>query len=433
MNFKDTIERGKTLIIAYWAKLQDALALFFRWTRTKLRQLILPLQKLFGFTVIKHDLKSHSVDVSSYLTDTDQKLAEIPAGYREKFEVYKDIEEDWYVPASGNIVQFRNALKKWEEGFASNMAVIGEKGSGKSTFISLAEKECGETDSIRIDVKETYWKTDQMLTLFGQHLGLEDFSKPEAIIRGLNNLEENKVVFLENMQNLFLRNINGFMALEALWLIMAETKEKVFWVVSCSRYTWQFLNKAFNADTHFSYILNVDTLGQPEIKNLIMNRHKATGFRLVFEPDESIRKSRAYKKRLDKPAEVQKYLEEEFFERLAAMAEGNCSIALILWLRSLEYGEKRNIIVRPVEVAVIDELDVLTPDVLFVIASIIMHDTLKVTDLTRVMNSSVMESRVILTKLKSRGILHEMNGSYYLNQLVYRQMLRLLKSKNLIH
>lgn len=164
-----------------------------------------------------------------------------------------------------------------------------------------------------------------------------------------------------------------------------------------------------------------------------MNRHKATGFRLVFEPDESIRKSRAYKKRLDKPAEVQKYLEEEFFERLAAMAEGNCSIALILWLRSLEYGEKRNIIVRPVEVAVIDELDVLTPDVLFVIASIIMHDTLKVTDLTRVMNSSVMESRVILTKLRSRGILHEMNGSYYLNQLVYRQMLRLLKSKNLIH
>ena len=54
-------------------------------------------------------------------------------------------------------------------------------------------------------------------------------------------------------------------------------------------------------------------------------------------------------------------------------------------------------------------------------------------ELCRVLNLTLAQSRVLLTRLKSRGILIEEESGYYLNQLVYRQVLRLLKRRNIIH
>lgn len=430
---KEKFNKFKTYLIAYWAKTQDALSVFWRFSIRKLRVLLLPVQALFGFSVIKQDVKSKSADISNYLSETDQHLLEIPEDYRENFNLASEIERDSYINTHNNLLNIENTIASWQEGFASNVAVVGEKGSGKSTFLRLVEEELVEEDSYVINVKETLWKVDQMLTLIGKSLQLDDFSKPEAVIRGIQNKEKQMVIYLENLQNLYLRNINGFQALEALWLIMSETKHQVFWAVSCSRYAWQFLNKANNIDTHFTHVVSVDGLNTGELKSMILKRHRKSGYELEYEPDEATRKSRAYRKRLDDPKELQNYLEEVYFDRLSDMAEGNSSIAIIFWLRSIKSVEGNKITILPLQAAVIEGMDVLTPEVLFVLASVIMHDTLSVNDLTRLMHFSFMESRVILTKLRSRGILLEQNNSYQLNQLVYRQMLRLLKSRNIIH
>jgi predicted Rossmann fold nucleotide-binding protein DprA/Smf involved in DNA uptake len=154
---------------------------------------------------------------------------------------------------------------------------------------------------------------------------------------------------------------------------------------------------------------------------------------LHFEADDSIRKSRNYKKRLDDPKAVQEYLEEVYFERLSDITEGNTSVASILWLRSIKKVEGRTITISPFQSANIESLEILKPETLFTLAAVVLHDTLKVAELCRVLNLTLPQSRVLLTRLKSRGVLIEEDGAYYLNQLVYRQVLRLLKRRNIIH
>jgi len=75
-----------------------------------------------------------------------------------------------------------------------------------------------------------------------------------------------------------------------------------------------------------------------------------------------------------------------------------------------------------------------TPDVLFGLASIILHDSLKVQELSRSLNLSLSEARVLLKRLQTRGVLMlDEQGTYSINQLIYRQTLKALKERNIIH
>lgn len=350
------------------------------------------------------------------------------------FDITKQIELDLYVNGSDNIRGVKKAFEAWGDGFPSSVALIGEKGSGKSTLSNLLRSEVfNESTVINLEIKQSTWKMEQILSLLGKAFEIEDVNRPETVVNALNARDERIVVNLEGLQKLYLRNINGFDALEALWLIMSETKDKVFWIATCSRYAWEFLNKIEGVETHFTHVFMTDSLSDENIETAIMNRHSKSVYRLNFEADESIRKSRNYRKRLNDPKALQEYLKDVYFDRLSDITEGNTSVASILWLRSIKKVEGRTITIFPFHSANIETLEILKPETLFTLAAVVLHDTLKVAELCRVLNLTLPESRVLLTRLKSRGVLIEEDGAYYLNQLVYRQVLRLLKRRNIIH
>lgn len=358
----------------------------------------------------------------------------MPRSYRELFDIKKQIDLELYVNGSDNIRGVSKAFSVWTEGFPSSVALVGEKGSGKSTLSNILRNEVfNETEVITIEISQSTWKIEQILSLFSSAFNISDVNRPEHIVNALNARKERIVVNLEGLQKLYLRNINGFDALEALWLIMSETKGKVFWITTCSRYAWEFLNKIEGIETHFTHVFVTDELSDTNIESVIMNRHNKSVYRLNFEVDESTRKSRNYKKRLDDPKAVQEYLKEVYFERLSDITEGNTSVASILWLRSIKKVEGRTITISPFQPVNIETLEILKSETLFTLAAIVLHDTLKVAELCRVLNLTLSQSRVLLTRLKARGVLIEEESGFYLNQLVYRQVLRLLKRRNIIH
>tara|TARA_R110002124_G_scaffold183735_1_gene351176 strand:- start:5993 stop:7192 length:1200 start_codon:yes stop_codon:yes gene_type:complete len=399
-----------------------------------LRQIIIRVQAIFGFKIIDDKSAQKSVDISTYLNETDQKILELPKEYRNLFSANTSIKTDLYVNTSGNVIKTGKAFELWKGGLSSSMAIVGEKGSGKSTLINLCNLDVFKDENILdIDIDQSVWKIEQILSLFGKHFGVEELNRPEKLINYLNEKDEKIVVQLEGIQNLYLRNINGFEALEALWLIMSETKSNVFWVATCSRYAWDFLNKVQGVETHFTHVLYTDNLNSDDIESIIMKRHEESGYKLKFEANESIRKSRAYKKRLANPDDIQEYLKNLYFEKLSNLADGNTSVAIILWLRSIKEVKNKTLVILPFQPVDIEGLEILDSETLFTLSAIVLHDTLKVAELCRVLSLSLTSSRVLLTRLKSRGILKEKEGTYLLNQLVYRQAIKLLKKRNIIH
>ncbi|MDZ7715796.1 MAG: hypothetical protein U5J95_06240 [Balneolaceae bacterium] len=115
------------------------------------------------------------------------------------------------------------------------------------------------------------------------------------------------------------------------------------------------------------------------------------------------------------------------------MAEGNASIAMIFWIRSIREFDETHCYVKPLEFAMLEAVQELKPEVLFTLATLFLHDTLTPVQLSAILQFEKEKSRLIFNRLQTRGLLQEKEGQYAINQLMYRQVGRVLKERNIIH
>ncbi|MDX1586179.1 MAG: hypothetical protein R3222_05525, partial [Balneolaceae bacterium] len=113
--------------------------------------------------------------------------------------------------------------------------------------------------------------------------------------------------------------------------------------------------------------------------------------------------------------------------------EGNASIAMIFWIRSIRDFDETHFYIKPLEITSVEMIQELKPEVLFTLATVILHDTLTPSELSQILLFTEQESRLMLVRLKTRGLLRQEGERYFVNQLMYRQIVRVLKERNIIH
>lgn len=297
----------------------------------------------------------------------------------------------------------------------------------------VGESQLSEADIVEIDLEETIWTERDLVKKLAGGFQLSGIDEVQEIVEVFNSSSSRKVVILEGIQNCFVRNINGYEAIEKLCYLLSETQDNIFWAVSCSRYAWRFLDKTVQISEYFSHVAMSDVLDSEQIKSVILHRHRSSGYTLVFEPTSDTLKSRAYRKLRDQEEQAQEHLQKNYFHELTELAEGNASIAMIFWIRSIREFDDTYFYIQPLEVTAIEILEDLSPQVLFALAAFVLHDTLSDEDLSMVLNIPVEESRLLLNRLRSRGLLNLKEGTFTINHLMYRQIVRVLKERNIIH
>jgi len=359
---------------------------------------------------------------------------DLPFVYKRLFNRDFSIDDRFYVSPANSFKMIGDSYDQWSRGISSNVAVIGEKGSGKSTLIRFAEQQyLKDVSTVTVTLKETFTEEEVLLKKLCDALGFKPVSTKEEFIEKVERKKNRSVIVIENIQNIFIRNINGFDALEAFWIIMSSTMDKLFWIVSCSRYSWEFFIKISEADQYFSHVAYTDRLDETEIREAILTRHKSSGYELYFEPDETLKHSRAFKKLLGDEKKSQGLVRDQFFSKLSKICEGNTSIAMIFWLQSIKEINSHRFVFQPLEITELDRLEVPSKEVLFTLTALIQHDSLNEQQLALALHQNPSESRLMLARLKTKGIIYAGSNGYHLNHLVYRQVVRILKQRNIIH
>ena len=77
-------------------------------------------------------------------------------------------------------------------------------------------------------------------------------------------------------------------------------------------------------------------------------------------------------------------------------------------------------------------LDSLSAEKIFVINTLLLHDGLGVNDLSKATNYSLSETSQLTQILFDEGVLVRSDGVFFINPLLYRHSVTLLKSKNLL-
>ncbi len=232
------------------------------------------------------------------------------------------------------------------------------------------------------------------------------------------------------MQFMYLKTVSGFEGIEKFLQFLSRTKKAVFWIVTCTLYSWQFLSKAVGINSHFQCVLTLHKMNVEELRSIILKRHRASGYHLEFEPSANPSRKKKLNKSNGKPQKV--HYEEEYFKRLHEIAGGNIATAILIWLRSIkEFSQAKMVLSTKFEFD-FSFLDNLSENDLLTLGSIIHHEILSVENHSIIFTQNIDKSRLQLENLEVEGLILKNGNGYKIHPFIYRPLIKSLKEVNVL-
>jgi hypothetical protein len=320
----------------------------------------------------------------------------------------------------------------WKSENFANTAVIGEKGSGRTSLLNLAAKSIGTSKPLfRININKNIDRESELLSLIAENFKLDTSSSIEELVPEINKLESGVICIVEDLHFLFLRTIDGIDLVEKFLLLISQTQSKVFWIVSIGSYSWSFLDRLISIDRYFHHLIFLSQLEVDQIREIILKRHRISGYGLEFLPDESLANDRRFKKIRDFEAQ-QEFLDKAFFKELHQITKGNISVAFLLWQLSVEEFRKDKVLIRSNMILETSFLNDLPEDELFTLEALLEHEILTIEEHSLIFRETEEYSSQLLNRMRNKGLLVETTTGYQLHYMLYKPVVKTMKSKNIL-
>ena len=401
---------------------------FLKRTFTSTGSLYKNLRKRFG---LEQKQAKISTEISDFLTETENAVNKLPYVYQRLFRIEPLEDEKFYERRTAEMDKLHAAYANWKKGHYAPAVIIGEKGSGITTTLNFLLKNLTiEEELARFDIKEIIESEESFLKFFNAALGT-GFHEPQEISSYLNSAGHKRIIILENIHHLFQRKIGGFASFRNFFQIVSATNKNVFWIVSSNLYAWNYLERVLNISDYFSYIVRLQPFTDEQIVDIIMKRHRVSGYNIKFEPPEDDLQNRNYQRLSD--TEKQKYLKEKYFSELNKFAKSNLSISLFFWMSSTKEVKNDTITIGSLEELDFSFLQGLGDEKIFSLHALLVHDGLTTEQHAVIFHQPEEKSRLNLLLLADDGIVIRTNGRFVINPLLYRQIVSLLQTKNILH
>ena len=383
------------------------------------------------------DIEKVEESLIHFLSVSRKRIAALPFVYQFLFEL-KPLEDNRFlVGREKELALIEREFTAWKNGHFTFTAVIGENGSGRATILNFAAKNVFQNyDVCRVDLRnETVYETDLLLTLlnetFAKAVNNQSFDTMEDLEEALNSLEKGVICILKDLQRMFIRTVDGFDCLERFLLFVSRTASKVHWVVSCTLYSWKYLTRVVDVQNFTRQVVDMDSWNAEQIEEIILRRHRLSGYQLHFTTPAAVRSSRKFRK-LTSEEERQTYLRKYFFSQLSQLSAGNITAAILFWLRSIkEVSEDQFMVPAKINFDA-SFLEQLSGDELFTLASFVQHDQLIAAHHAMIFHQDIQQSRLILTLMVNKGFLTFEDDHYHINPILYRPILRNLREQNIV-
>lgn len=192
------------------------------------------------------------------------------------------------------------------------------------------------------------------------------------------------------------------------------------------------MRKTIRAEKYFQRLIYLGEFSNGDIKSIIMNRHRLSGYDLLFESNGYLAQTKKLSKNQSEDHR-QEMLDKQYFSKLNEISAGNVSVAMLYWLRSINSIQDDKVVLNPSIDFDYDFLNNLSQTELFTLAAIVNFDCISISDHAHLFNQSVDHSDLHLNQMRRYGILIEENNKYLIHPFLYRHLVELLKSKNILH
>ncbi len=371
--------------------------------------------------------------VSRFLRETTDKISQLPYIYRKLFLFSPLTSSRFYSARRFEFDALHEEFDRWNNDAAGMVALIGELGSGKTTLLNMAKEEIFKPlPVIHMNSQNTLLNEEELSNFLARHFKMKKMPLLKDLIRALANKPKLRICILENLNLLFTKSVRGMELMEQLMGFMIQTQQHIFWVVTCSSYSWQYLRKTIKAEKYFHRLITLGEFSNGDIKAIIMNRHRLSGYDLMFESNGNLIQNKKLKK-IQSEDHRQEFLNKQYFHKLNEISAGNVSVAMLYWLRSINSIQDDRVVLGASIDFNYEFLKDLSQTELFTLAAIVNFDKISITDHAHIFNQSVEQSDLHLNQMRRYGILVEQDEKYLIHPFLYRHLVELLKSKNILH
>lgn len=419
----------RDIVISYaekaWIKIRALSYVYFG----KSSEIYKTLMKRFG---LNEKEVAITPELADFLSETEKAIQQLPYVYQRLYRVEPIEDESFFVGRLSELETLNNNYRYWKTGKYSATVITGEKGSGASTILNFFIKQNDVSNKLyRTRLSKTISTSKDLFAFFNHFLNLDAHSEKE-LIEQLKARYSDKIIILEDINFMFLKKVNGFEAMKSFFEILSKTGKCIYWINTCKIYAWQYLSKSIKIQSYYRNIIELKKLDEDQINKVIINRHRVSGYNIIFEQNDLVGSQSKFNRLSD--AEKQEYLKIAFFKELNRFSDSNISIALLYWLRSTREVKNNTIYIGRLSGFDFSFLKNIEMGSILTLHSLIIHERLSLEEHAALFNQSVDQSRLNLITLEDRGIINrDENDSFSINQLLFRQVVNLLKNKNIIH
>lgn len=359
----------------------------------------------------------------------------LPQDYKDRFSLKSLANEDEYVRTANDVEgKILEEVKEWNESKSGEHSLVlyGNKGVGKTTLLKKVASEIGDEASLDVDVK--YIKlpsktiTKDALYEFIDSIFMENKREGNFdIYQHDRALEKRTIVVIDETQNIFLSQTNGFEAYYALINTINLNTQNIFWVMAFNKYSWLYLDRAFGRTQYFRNVYEIVGWNDVKIKEMIMRRHTKSEFKLSY--DLLINATRSQDE-IDRYASI----ESKFFKLLWELSRGNPRSALYLWMSALSRKGKNVLTVNIPKEADLVGFGKLPDDLMFVIAEVLKHENLLSSEIETTTNlPKGIIRNAIKIGLENKFFYKDERHRYMVDISTQFGLIRYLKLKNFIY
>ncbi|MFH1071724.1 MAG: ATP-binding protein [Candidatus Glassbacteria bacterium] len=396
----------------------------------KIRSEYLRIRKVTGLKPITGTLDER---LSQYLTESQEKIAGLPYVYQRLFRLDPLTDSRFFAGRLEELESLSKDFERWNNGANMSLALTGERGSGKTTLLNFAEARIFQgVPVVKIVLERTIIREDELLEILRNSFNQARAGNLDELESILLDNPVRCICILENLHELFLRTVDGFAALERFLLLVSRTQKNIFWIVTSALYGWQYLDKILQVSKYFNRVLLMGTQSREELSGIILKRHRVSGYNFEVEITEEFKNSRKYRK-LGSDNARRAYLENQLFERLAALAAGNIRVAMLFWLASIKEISRENLVL--ISKIEFDHafLYQLPAKELFTLGAMIQHEIMDAREHALIFHQEISESHLLLNRMFNRGFLQKSPAGFMIHPFLYRPVVKALKSKNILH
>lgn len=304
--------------------------------------------------------------------------------------------------------------------------LVGEYGVGKSSWLSKAMAQDALSGATRIDLSERILDHGRLEALILERLGGGEEGVGEG---GLGPWLENgprRIVVIDACQNLMLRAVNGYGALERFFDLLDITQNRVFWICAFNRHAWMTIAALRKANHPFRREQMLTPWDEERIGELIRRRTAHCGVTLSFDD--------LVVQRMEGISDENRLLETEqgYHRLLWDYSDGNPRVALHFWLRSLVPDGDRKVRVRLFRAPDTETLEKLPEQPMFILAAIASHQNLSVGEAVATTRYPALACEGALERLRGDGIVRRDGGRYRITTHWLRAVIRFMRRKNLL-